>query len=265
MAAVLVMAAACGQRNTRNASAEAVEMNAADSLELKYAPKIEIGTTVEDFTARTIDGTDFTFSSLKGSYIVLDFWASWCPDCREEIPAVRELRDEFEPKGVKFVSFSVDDSEEAWKSAVAEEQMDWLQVSNLIKWKENPVANFFGMGWIPTMFLIGPDGKIAGFALTASRMRTLLEDTAGPLAEQMVGAYSEPREIAPEELEMFKKATADLSELQLVPQNVATQVVAGINYKFFCDCKEGYNLSRCDVIVYKPLSGEPSVTKINMK
>ncbi len=84
-------------------------------------------------------------------------------------------------------------------------------------------------------------------------------------AEQMVGAFSEPREITPEELEMFKKATTDYAELQLVPQTVCTQVVAGLNYKFFCDCKEGYNLSRCDVIIYKPLDGEPSVTKIQMK
>ncbi|MDO5442963.1 MAG: TlpA disulfide reductase family protein [Bacteroidia bacterium] len=177
LAAAMVMAVACGQRNTNNSSAETIEMTAADSLELKYAPKIEVGTPVEDFTVKTAGGEDFTFSSLKGNYVVLDFWASWCPDCREEIPAVKELQTEYAPKGVQFISFSVDDNEEAWKGAVAEEQMEWLQVSNLIKWKENPVANFFGMGWIPTMFLIGPDGNVAGYALTASRMRTLLENT----------------------------------------------------------------------------------------
>lgn len=82
---------------------------------------------------------------------------------------------------------------------------------------------------------------------------------------QIVGGYTEPREITAEELEMFKTATADYAELQLAPQTVCTQVVAGLNYKFFCDCKEGYNLSRCDVIIYKPLEGEPSVTKIQMK
>lgn len=84
-------------------------------------------------------------------------------------------------------------------------------------------------------------------------------------AEQIVGGFTEPREISSEELEMFKKATTDYAELQLVPQTVCTQVVAGLNYKFFCDCKEGYNLSRCEVIIYKPLDGEPSVTKIQMK
>ena len=91
------------------------------------------------------------------------------------------------------------------------------------------------------------------------------EATIETPAEQIVGGYTEPREITPEELEMFKKATTEYAELQLVPQTVCTQVVAGLNYKFFCDCKEGYNLSRCDVIIYKPLDGEPTVTQVQMK
>ena len=187
--AALVVAVSCGQRgaskNEKADDAVQIELseeeqdavNAAAAMEEKYAPKIEAGTLVDDFTVKTSTGEDFTFSSLKGNYVVLDFWASWCPDCREEIPAVKKLFEEFSPKGVKFVSFSVDNDEEAWKGALAEENMEWLQVSNLIKWHENPVANFFGMGWIPTMFLIDPDGKIVGFALTAVSMKALLLKT----------------------------------------------------------------------------------------
>lgn len=181
--ATLVVAVSCGQRSARNNDAAQVELTpeeqealaAAAELEEKYAPKIELGTLVDDFTVKTSEGEDFTFSSLKGSYVILDFWASWCPDCREEIPAMKELCKEFSPKGVKFVSFSVDNDEEAWKGALAEENMEWLQISNLIKWHENPVANFFGMGWIPTMFLIDPDGKVVCFALTAASMRSKLQ------------------------------------------------------------------------------------------
>ena len=181
--AALVMAVSCGQRSARNNDAEqagTVVLDEAEAevaeMEQKYAPKIEAGTPVEDFTAKTSTGEDFTFSSLKGSYVVLDFWESWCPACRKEIPAVRELVKEFEPKGVKFVSFSVDDNAEAWQGAIAEENMEWLQVSNLIKWKENPVANGFGMNWIPTMFLVDPDGKVVCFALTAASMRAKLQN-----------------------------------------------------------------------------------------
>ena len=91
------------------------------------------------------------------------------------------------------------------------------------------------------------------------------ETTIEAPAEQIVGGYTEPREITPEELEMFKKATADYAELQLVPQTVRTQVVNGINYKFFCDGKDGYNLTRCEVTIYKPINGEPKVTTMEVK
>ena len=180
ISAALVMAVSCGQRNAgKNAAAEETalsqEEQAAVAPEEQYAPKIAAGTQIEDFTVRTATGEDFTFSSLAGSYAILDFWASWCPDCRREIPAVKALYEEFSPKGVKFVSFSVDNDADAWQKALAEEDMAWLQISNLIKWKENPVAEQFGMNWIPTMFLISPDGKVVDFALTAAAMRTKLQ------------------------------------------------------------------------------------------
>lgn len=100
------------------------------------------------------------------------------------------------------------------------------------------------------------NGKAANESTEAS-----IEAPAG----QVVGAFTEPREITSEELEMFKKATAGYAELQLVPQTVRTQVVNGINYKFFCDGKDGYNLTRSEVTIYKPINGEPKVTTIEMK
>ena len=81
---------------------------------------------------------------------------------------------------------------------------------------------------------------------------------------QIVGGFTEYREITEEEMTMFKKAMGE-SDMEFTPQKVATQVVNGINYKFFCDCKDGYNLQRCEVTIYKPINGEPTVTKMEMK
>lgn len=81
---------------------------------------------------------------------------------------------------------------------------------------------------------------------------------------QIVGGFTEYREITEEEMAIFKKAIGE-SDMEFTPQKVATQVVNGINYKFFCDCKDGYNLQRCEVTIYKPINGEPTVTKMEIK
>lgn len=179
MAAIMMMATvSCGQRGakiTEVAQEQITEKQIEPSLEEKYAPKIAIGTEVEDFTVQTADGQKFTLSSLKGNYVILDFWASWCGDCRAEIPAVKALAEDYTPKGVKVVGFSLDNDSDAWHKCLEENGMDWLQVSNLVKWKENPIAEFYGMSWIPTMFLIDREGKIAAYAVTAAAMRTNLD------------------------------------------------------------------------------------------
>ena len=81
---------------------------------------------------------------------------------------------------------------------------------------------------------------------------------------QIVGGFTEYRDITEEELAMFNHVIGK-GEDEIIPQKVATQVVNGINYKFFCDSKDGYNLTRCEVTIYKPINGEPTLTKIEIK
>lgn len=81
---------------------------------------------------------------------------------------------------------------------------------------------------------------------------------------QIVGGFTEYRDITEEELAMFNHVIGK-GEDEIIPQKVATQVVNGINYKFFCDSKDGYNLTRCEVTIYKPVNGEPTLTKIEIK
>ena len=180
MAAALLLSGACKNRNTATVpSEEAVaEQETTEEPQMdmsKYIPEAKAGDEAFCFEAVDSEGGAFDLSYLRGKYVLLDFWASWCSDCRREIPAMKELYTEFAPKGVEFVSFSFDHEEEAWKGCLAESEMPWKQVSNLIKWHDNPVSEAYGIHWIPTMFLIDPEGRIAAYAFTAAEMKPVLE------------------------------------------------------------------------------------------
>ena len=171
--ALLACAVSCGNRQKK---AESEEPAAAEETQdmSKYMPDLKAGAVTPALEMDTPEGVSLSLADFAGKWVVLDFWASWCPDCREEFPAVKELYGKFAPRGVEFLGVSFDHDADAWKKCLEEQGFAWPQVSNLIKWKENPVSEAFGIHWIPTMMLVAPDGNIAGAALTAKDMEALL-------------------------------------------------------------------------------------------
>lgn len=141
----------------------------------KYMPDLKVGSKIPALSLPSSEGGEISLKDFRGQWLVLDFWASWCPDCREEFDAVKQLQADFAPKGVAFLGVSFDHDGAAWKECLAAQQFPWPQVSNLIRWKENPVSEAFGIHWIPTMMLVDPQGKVTGAALTAEQMRKLLD------------------------------------------------------------------------------------------
>ena len=106
--------------------------------------KLRIGDIAPAFTAQ-----DISLSDYKGKYVIIDFWASWCPDCRREIPALKKLCKKYEKTklgkekaGIAFLSVSFDHDAESWKSLLRKERFTWPQISNGIPWKKNmnPIA-----------------------------------------------------------------------------------------------------------------------------
>lgn len=131
-------------------------------FDAKYATElVKAGTQAPDFKMKTIDGKTFQLSKLKGRTVVLDFWASWCPDCRKDAPEVVRMQQEYGPQGVEFVGVSMDTDVEAWRKACEKYGIRYTQVSELKKFKETDIAKAYGVKWIPSMVVIDREGKVA--------------------------------------------------------------------------------------------------------
>jgi len=129
----------------------------ADSL---YAKELlKPGEQAPDFILRAIDGSRHSLSELKGNYVVLDFWASWCPDCRKDMTEIKRLHGEYGQK-VKFVGISFDYDLDSWQSYVRKNDLQWLHLSELKKMKDADISKFYKVKWIPTMYLINPEGNV---------------------------------------------------------------------------------------------------------
>ena len=122
------------------------------------------GVEAPDFTLNDPDGKPFALSSLRGQYVILDFWASWCKPCRNSIPGMKELYAKYHDKGVEILGVSDDSKEESWKKALEEEQMPWPQVIDEFPVKNKParVGSLYGVHYIPSYFLLDKEGKIIG-------------------------------------------------------------------------------------------------------
>jgi peroxiredoxin len=118
------------------------------------------GADTSKIEIKTYDGSSFSLRSLRGSYVVLEFWASWCPDCQRELPNFQRIFNEYAPKGVRFVGFSFDDDETEWKKAIQEYGLSYSHLSEFKRMRDSKVVSLYHVKWIPTMYLIGPDGKI---------------------------------------------------------------------------------------------------------
>lgn len=122
------------------------------------AKQIAIGKAV-DFTQTDDKGNEFKLSSLKGKYVLVDFWASWCVPCRAENPHLLKAYNQLKSKGFEIVGISLDETKAAWLNAVKHDGMPWIQVSDLKGFKSD-IAVKYGITAIPQNFLINPDGII---------------------------------------------------------------------------------------------------------
>ena len=115
------------------------------------------GTMAPDFTLKDINGEELTLSSLRGKYVVLDFWGSWCGWCIKGIPDMKKYYEKYKGK-MEILGIDCRDTEEKWKAAVAKYELPWLHVRNE---GEPDVSLLYAVQGYPTKIVIDPEGKIA--------------------------------------------------------------------------------------------------------
>ena len=128
-----------------------------------------------DFKAPTPDGNMVSLKESLGKVTLIDFWASWCPPCREENPNVAALYTEFHSKGLNIISVSLDEDATKWKDAITNDKLIWTQISNLKEMKD-PIALQYGVVQIPTTFLVDASGKIAAVDLNGESLKAKIKE-----------------------------------------------------------------------------------------
>lgn len=127
-----------------------------EEMTAKTAEAIPIGKEAKDFTLEDINGQQLSLSSLRGKYVLLDFWGSWCGPCIAAFPHLKEFYNKYRDK-VEILGVAIHDKKDKWKAVVEKNKLPWKLVIDVEG--ENSVAERYGIIASPTYVLLNPEGK----------------------------------------------------------------------------------------------------------
>lgn len=136
---------------------------------------VAVGQPAVEIIQADSTGTDLALSSLKGNYVLIDFWASWCGPCRKENPNVVKLYNEMHDKGFEILGVSFDTDRAKWLKAIEDDGLTWPHVSDLQGWS-NAAGKLYGVNAIPHTVLLDKEGIIIAKNLRGEELREKLEE-----------------------------------------------------------------------------------------
>jgi thiol-disulfide isomerase/thioredoxin len=142
-------------------------------------PAQAAGPTPLDVKFTSVDGKSIDLSKMRGKVVLVDFWATWCPPCREEVPDVVAAYQKFHDQGFEILGISLDQDKDTMLSFTKDHGMVWPQYFDGKGW-DNEISSGFGIQQIPTMWLVGKDGKV------------ITTDAGDDLAGQVAAALKAP-------------------------------------------------------------------------
>lgn len=135
---------------------------------------LQAGSTPPEIILNDPNDQPLALSSLKGKIVLVDFWASWCKPCLEEIPNLVELYKKYHKKGFEIYSVSLDRDKKSWTDAIDKYNLEWHHVSDLEMWASKAAIDW-GVESIPATFLLDKNGVILAKNLRGEKLREMLE------------------------------------------------------------------------------------------
>ncbi len=154
---------------------QVIEMRRQLGLDKEGTQRLSIGSVAPDIALPSPEGDTIKLSSLRGNYVLLDFWASWCRPCRVENPNLVKNYKEFNDKGFEIYQVSLDKTRSAWVNGIEKDNLDWYHVSDLQFWNSSAARKYNVQG-IPASFLLDKEGRIIAKNLRGDALEAKLSE-----------------------------------------------------------------------------------------
>ncbi|MCK4664524.1 MAG: AhpC/TSA family protein [Bacteroidales bacterium] len=132
--------------------------------------KVAIGQPASEITLNDTSGNSFSLSSLKGNFVLIDFWASWSGSCRKENPNIVLIYNEFKNKNFKILGVSFDNKKDRWIKAINDDKLTWYHISELNGWNSS-AAKLYGVNSIPHTVIVDTNGIIVAKNLSGEELK----------------------------------------------------------------------------------------------
>ncbi len=139
---------------------------------------IGIGKVAKDFTVSLVNGSEFKLSAQKGHVVLVDFWATWCPPCREELPNIKKLYNMYKDKGFKIIGISLDKDQQKHLDFIKEKGMGWDLSYSGKGWFDDTVK-LYNVSSIPSIWLVDRQGVLRFFDIHGDELTKRVQELLG--------------------------------------------------------------------------------------